>query len=211
MGRGGSIFPPRREGERAFRMRILVTVGTALQPFDRILQYTDDAIAALTLPVTGVCQHGCSQVRPRSLLCKETLSRAEFDAEIANADVVICHAGVGTLWSSLREGHEPLVVPRLGTLGEHVNDHQLEIVEALHKEGRIQFIASAAQLREALLRHERREVLRRPRLTDDPARLAKVATAIAEGPVRKTAPALGKLVLRTLAAFGPSIEKLRVS
>ena len=191
-------------------MRILVTVGTALQPFDRLLQYTDDAIAALTLPVTGICQHSCSLVRPRGLLCKETLSRAEFDTEIANADVVICHAGVGTLWSSLREGHKPLVVPRLGSLGEHVNDHQLEIVEALRNEGRIEFIADAAQLREALLRHERGEARRGSRLTDDPARLAKVAAAISEGSVRHAAPLLGKLVLRTLAALGPSIEKLRV-
>lgn len=191
-------------------MRILVTVGTALQPFDRLLQYTDDAIAALSVTVTGVCQHGCSQVRPRSLSCKETLSRAEFDTEIANADVVICHAGVGTLWSSLREGHKPLVVPRLGSLGEHVNDHQLEIVEALRQEGRIEFITNADQLREALLRHASGGVRRGLRLTDDPARLAKVAAAIAEGPMRKTVPVLGKLVLRTLAALGPSIEKLRV-
>ncbi len=191
-------------------MRILVTVGTALQPFDRLLQFTDAAISALTLPVTGICQHGCSLVRPRGLSCKETLSRAEFDSEIVNADVVICHAGVGTLWSSLREGHTPLVVPRLGSLGEHVNDHQLEIVEALRKEGRIKFIENAVQLREALLRHERCEVRRGSPLTEDPLRLAKVAAAITEGPLRNTAPVLGKLVLRTLAALGPSIEKLRV-
>jgi UDP-N-acetylglucosamine transferase subunit ALG13 len=191
-------------------MRILVTVGTALQPFDRLLQYTDEAIAALTVPVTGVCQHGCSHVRPRSLSCKETISRAEFDTEVANADVVICHAGVGTLWSSLREGHRPLVVPRLGSLGEHVNDHQLEIVEALCKQGRIEFIENAVQLRESLLRHQHGDVKRGPRLTDDPSRLARVAAAIAEGPVRKTVPVIGNLVLRTLAAFGPSIEKLRV-
>jgi UDP-N-acetylglucosamine transferase subunit ALG13 len=191
-------------------MRILVTVGTALQPFDRLLQYADEAIASLTTPVTGVCQYGGSQVRPRSLSSKETLSRAEFDTEIANADVIICHAGVGTLWSALREGHRPLVVPRLGSLGEHVNDHQLEIVEALRNEGRIEFIENAAQLRESLLRHERGEVRRSSRSADDPSRLAKVAAAIAEGPVRNAAPLFGKLVLRTLAALGPSLEKLRV-
>jgi len=193
-------------------MRILVTVGTALQPFDRLLLYTDEAIAALKNPVTGVCQHGCSEIRPRSLSCKETLSRAEFDTEMANADVVICHAGVGTLWSAMREGHRPLVVPRLGSRGEHVNDHQLEIVEALGKEGRIEIIENASQLREALLRYEHGEVRRGARAVDDPARvaLAKVAAAIAEGPVRATAPMIGKLVLRTLAALGPPIEKLRV-
>lgn len=192
-------------------MRLLVTVGTAGQPFDRLLQYTDEAISALSAPATGVCQIGTSQVRPRGLSCKDTLSRAEFDAEIAVADAVICHAGVGTLWTSLREGHCPLVVPRLGTLGEHVNDHQLEIVNALHREGRIVFIESAAQLREALLRYERGEVRRGPRLgRDDSSRFSRVAAAIAEGPAREAAPIMGKFVLRVLGSLGPSIEKLRV-
>lgn len=190
-------------------MRIFVTVGTAFNPFERLLQYTDEAIAALDVPVSGVCQYGYSQTRPRVLSCQETLSRAEFDAEMARADVVICHAGVGTLWSALREGHKPLVVPRLGSLGEHVNDHQLEIVEALNQEGRIEIIESAAQLREALLQHARGDVRRGPRSADDPSRLAKVAAAIAEGPMREKSPALGKLVLRALAAFAPSIESLR--
>lgn len=191
-------------------MRILVTVGTALQPFDRLLQYTDEAISALSSPVSGVCQHGSSGVRPRGLSNQETLSRAEFDREIAESDVIICHAGVGTLWSALREGHKPLVIPRLGTLGEHVNDHQLEIVEALHADGRIEHIQNAAQLQEALLRHERGEIPRNARSSDDPSRLGRVAAAIAEGPLRAHASTLGRLALRTLAALGPSIEKLRV-
>jgi UDP-N-acetylglucosamine transferase subunit ALG13 len=209
MGRGRSFLSPWRESERALRMRIFVTIGTAFNPFDRLLVYADEAIAALDVPVSGVCQYGYSQFRPRGLDCKETLFRAEFDAEMARADVVICHAGVGTLWSALREGHKPLVIPRLGSLGEHVNDHQLEIVEALSQEGRIQIIENAAQLREALMRHARGEVRRLPRAVDDPARLAKVAAAIAEGPLRATAPAVGKLVLRALATIGPSIERLR--
>lgn len=191
-------------------MRILVTVGTALQPFDRLLQYTDEAISALSSPVTGVCQHGSSRVRVRELTNQETLSRTEFDREVAESDVIICHAGVGTLWSALREGHKPLVIPRLGTLGEHVNDHQLEIVEALHTEGRIEHIRDAAQLQKILLRHERGEIARNARSSDDPSRLGRVAAAIAQGPLRDRAPRLGQLALHALAAFGPSIEKLRV-
>ncbi|HRI65525.1 MAG TPA: glycosyltransferase [Polyangium sp.] len=191
-------------------MRILITVGTAGSPFDRLLQYADEAMAALSEPATGVCQVGTSQIRPRNLSCKDTLSRAEFDAEIAIADVVMCHAGVGTLWTALREGHCPLVVPRLGSLGEHVNDHQVQIVEALHRDGRIVFIQSAAQMRDMLLQYERGEIRRGPRLGQDSSRFDKVAAAITEGPARTTTPLMGKFVLRLLGTFGPSIEKLRV-
>jgi UDP-N-acetylglucosamine transferase subunit ALG13 len=190
-------------------MRIFVTVGNALHPFDRLLQWTDEATADFPVPISGICQYGSSRARPRGLTCQETVSRTEFDAEIARADVVICHAGVGTLWSALREGHRPLVLPRLGSLGEHINDHQLEIVEALGNEGRIEVIRDASQLREALLRHARGEVRRIERAPDDPSRFAKVAAAIAEGPMRPNTSRAGKLVLRVLAAFGPSLERMR--
>jgi UDP-N-acetylglucosamine transferase subunit ALG13 len=191
-------------------MRILITVGTMTSPFNRLMQYADTAIAALSTPVTGVCQGGVSQVRPRGLLYRDTLTRAEFDTEIAMADVVICHAGVGTIWTALREGHRPLVVPRLHLHGEHVNDHQVQIVEALHKEGRVAFIQGAEQMRHELLRYERGEVQRGPRLGQDSSRFDKVSAAIAEGPTRATSPLLGKVALRLLGVFGPSIEKLRV-
>lgn len=191
-------------------MRILVTVGTCLQPFDRLLQYTDEAISALHEPVTGICQYGPSQVRPRHLTCRETISRKDFEAEIAASDVLISHAGIGTLSSAIREGHKALVVARRGALGEHVNDHQLEIVEELRRAGSIEVIETAAQMRQALLQYERGERRRGPRLADNPARLAKVVEAIEEGPVRHALPIMGKMVLRVLAALGPPIDELRV-
>mgnify|MGYP000349572579 CR=1 FL=1 len=191
-------------------MRILITVGTAASPFNRLLQYADEAIASLSTEVTGVCQGGSGSIHPRGLEFRETLTRAEFDIEITKADVVICHAGVGTIWTALREGHSPLVVPRLKLHGEHVNDHQLQIVEALYQEGRLVFIQGVEQMRQQLLRYERGEVHRGPRLGQTASRFDTVAAAIAEGPTRATSPLIGKVALRLLGVFGPSIEKLRV-
>ena len=191
-------------------MRIFVTVGNALVPFERLLRWVDEATAALGVPVDGVCQHGPSGVRPRGLTPREHLSRAEFEIEMDRADVVVCHAGVGTLSDALRRGHRPIVAPRRAGLGEIVNDHQLEIVAALGQEGRIEVAEDAESLRAALLRYARGEARRGPPRDEDPARLSPVARVITQGPVRARPPLLGKLALRALAALGPPLDRLRV-
>lgn len=53
---------------------------------------------------------------------------AEEFAQIAlRADVVISHAGVGTILELLDLGISPVIVPRRRARGEHVDDHQLQI------------------------------------------------------------------------------------
>jgi UDP-N-acetylglucosamine transferase subunit ALG13 len=190
-------------------MRLFVTVGNALVPFDRLLGWVDEALTALGEPVAGVCQHGPSRVRPRGLEAREGLSRGDFDAEMARADAVVCHAGVGTLWSAIRAGHRPLVVPRRAGLGEIVNDHQLEIVEALAHEGRIVRVEGATELAWLLGRYARAEWKRGEPMREDPARLGPVAAAIAEGPARGRAPLAGRVLLGALALLGPSLERMR--
>ena len=59
------------------------------------------------------------------------IDRAAFAERLAWADVVVCHGGAGTLYEAFCAGHVPIVVPRLKRFGEHVNDHQLELAEAL--------------------------------------------------------------------------------
>jgi UDP-N-acetylglucosamine--N-acetylmuramyl-(pentapeptide) pyrophosphoryl-undecaprenol N-acetylglucosamine transferase len=51
------------------------------------------------------------------------------------ADVVIAHAGVGTALAALEVGKCPLLVPRRVALGEHVDDHQVQIADELGSRG----------------------------------------------------------------------------
>lgn len=57
----------------------------------------------------------------------DQLSMSEFSRAAAQADVVITHAGVGTLLDLFELGKYPLVIPRRRARGEHVDDHQLQI------------------------------------------------------------------------------------
>ncbi len=51
------------------------------------------------------------------------------------ADVVIAHAGVGTALAALEVGRCPLLVPRRLSLGEHVDDHQIQVARELSNRG----------------------------------------------------------------------------
>jgi UDP-N-acetylglucosamine transferase subunit ALG13 len=78
------------------------------------------------------------------------MSFAEVLEHVEAADHVVSHAGVGSITCALRAGHTPLVVPRLKRHGETVDDHQLELVEAMSPEGRIVAIRDPAELAQAL-------------------------------------------------------------
>jgi UDP-N-acetylglucosamine transferase subunit ALG13 len=55
----------------------------------------------------------------------------EMERNFEAADLVVTHAGVGSILCARRAGHTPIVVPRYHELGEHVDDHQVELTRAL--------------------------------------------------------------------------------
>src|ERR1051325_5672945 len=61
----------------------------------------------------------------------------KFSHFVKEARVVIAHAGNGTLIHALREGKTPVVMPRRKLYGEHIDDHQVQIVGTLEQEGLI--------------------------------------------------------------------------
>lgn len=111
---------------------IFVTLGTHHDPFTRLI----DALAELPGDEL-VVQHGHSPP-PRGVReATPFLTFGEMLARVREADRVVTHAGVGSILLARREGHTPVVVPRLHRLGEHVDDHQVELTEALVAEDKV--------------------------------------------------------------------------
>ena len=182
-------------------MKILVTVGNAQQPFDRLLTMIDSALAALPEKVDGVCQIGPSRVEPRGLRLVKHLNRVEFDRQVDEADVVVCHGGVGSLASAIAHGHMPIALARRGALGEHVNDHQLEVIAQLAATG--QMLDAERGITAGMLvraRHARRS------RTDAPApELGAIERALA----RSSGEPRIHSILRILASLSPPIKRVR--
>lgn len=102
---------------------ILVAVGTQL-PFDRMIKSIDEwAMCTGTSDV--VAQIGCGQYKPRAIEAYPYIEPAQFTLLEKKADLLVGHAGVGTILSALELAKPLIIMPRLACRGEHRNDHQL--------------------------------------------------------------------------------------
>lgn len=110
---------------------IFVTVGTHQDPFDRLL----DAVARLETAEEIVVQYGHSTARPANATCVDFMPFDELRAHVARARVVVTHAGVGSMMLAMSEGRRPVVMPRLASHREHVDDHQLELARRMGAAG----------------------------------------------------------------------------
>jgi UDP-N-acetylglucosamine transferase subunit ALG13 len=104
-------------------MKLLLTVG-AQMPFDRLV-LAMDAWAAANPSAHVTAQVGDSEVRATHLHAQRFLEPAHFDRACDDADAIVGHAGIGTLFAALERGKPVLVLPRRADLRETRNDHQL--------------------------------------------------------------------------------------
>ena len=61
------------------------------------------------------------------------LSKEEYNDYLRQAELVICHAGIGTIHDCFMLKKKALVVPRKKARREHFNNHQMEICTQLEK------------------------------------------------------------------------------
>jgi UDP-N-acetylglucosamine transferase subunit ALG13 len=112
--------------------RVVVTVGTSNYGFRRMIQRI-----AEVLP--GNCevlwQVGVTDVTGLGIEAQSLMPRSELSAAMAEADLVVSHAGVGSALTAMCAGRAPLLVPRRSRFGEHVDDHQLQIADELERRG----------------------------------------------------------------------------
>lgn len=107
---------------------IFATVGTQL-PFDRLIRAIDEWAASRTCPQV-FAQIGPSEFTPRHLQYAQFIDAAEFRIRVQQAQVVVAHAGMGSIITALELGKPIVVMPRRADLGEHRNDHQLQMVRS---------------------------------------------------------------------------------
>lgn len=111
---------------------ILVTVGTHDDSFRRLLEAVDRYAAQTDERIVMQCGH--SEYEPTNTEWFTFIeSEDEFLALFEEADLVIGHAGAGTILTALRFGHPIIIVPRRKKFGEHIDDQQLELVEGLEE------------------------------------------------------------------------------
>ena len=122
---------------------IFATVGSTQIPFERLVRSLE------TLPGDQLhVQHGPVAPPTGALRSKAYMQFPEVVESMRHADVVVCHAGAGSVLCALRLGHTPIVVPRLRRYQETVDDHQVEFAQALAAKGKVVAVNELDQLAE---------------------------------------------------------------
>jgi UDP-N-acetylglucosamine transferase subunit ALG13 len=125
---------------------IVVTTGTNEWAFDRLVR----AAAALGGDEELFVQYGSSSEPHGRGEWVDFLPFDELEERMRTARVVVSHAGIGSIMLARRCGQRPIVVPRLGRLGEAVDDHQLHCGRQLQRAGLVTLVEDERQLQAAI-------------------------------------------------------------
>jgi len=130
------------------RLRIFVTVGT-IKPygFDRLLE----AVDRVTSDDDVTWQIGESGYAPSHGTVKRSMPRSELVEHLEHCDVVVAHAGVGSILGALAAGRVPVIAARSRRFGEHIDDHQQDIARLLAARGLVRHIDPGTLDRNELL------------------------------------------------------------
>ena len=109
--------------------KIFITLGSQKFQFNRLLKAVDELLERGTIEADDVfAQIGYSDYLPKNFNYKKFLDRDEFSREMEKADIVITHGGTGAIIGAVKKGKKVIAVPRRAKYGEHVDDHQLQLV-----------------------------------------------------------------------------------
>jgi UDP-N-acetylglucosamine transferase subunit ALG13 len=105
---------------------------------------------AADLPQPIVVQRGSTAFKSPRCEVVDFLDMTRFAEAIATATLVITHAGAGSIIHARQAGKVPVVMPRRQKAGEIIDDHQVELAEALAMAGLIYLANDLAELRKAV-------------------------------------------------------------
>lgn len=129
-------------------MTTFVSVGNGGQPFSRLLDAVGSFVLKLPQPV--VVQNGQTPFRGTDCIIQPFVELGEYTQLIAEAELLILHAGAGSIIHSIQAGKVPVVMPRLAKYGEIVDDHQLELARAMAALGKVILAEEAGDLEKAV-------------------------------------------------------------
>lgn len=145
---------------------IFITVGTHTAGFERLVRAADGLAASIAEPV--LIQRGSTSFVPQKAQHFEWATSQEIAAHMRAARVVVAQAGAGTVIDAMQANRPLVLVARLRRFGENANDHQVQLAQALHQQGRA---VALEEITPALLAAAIEQAARLPVGTSRPAEL----------------------------------------
>ena len=137
---------------------IFITLGSQKFQFNRLLREVDKLIESGHIKEKVFAQIGYSDYKPVNYEYKEFLDRHEFKCMIDRCEKVITHGGTGAIINALKKEKYVIAVARRKEFGEHVDNHQLQIVKQFTEMKFIESVYRIEELPEAINNIEKLEV-----------------------------------------------------
>ena len=131
---------------------ILVLLGTQNNSFHRLLEEVEKNIKDGTIKDEVIVQAGYTKFQSHRMRIIDLMSKEQLEKFQDEADLIITHGGVGSIVSSIQKGKKVIAVPRMHEYGEHVNNHQKEIVKDFNDKGYIIGIEKVEDLKQAIIK-----------------------------------------------------------
>ena len=109
---------------------ILVTLGTQKQQFTRLLDYIEKS----SIKDEIIVQAGHTKYTSKKMKIFDFIDYDVMDKYINDADLIITHGGTGSIVTALKKGKKVVACARKKQYGEHVDDHQEQIVDVFFEE-----------------------------------------------------------------------------
>ena len=131
---------------------ILVLLGTQNNSFHRLLEEVEKNIKDGTIKEEVIVQAGYTKFQSHRMKIIDLMSKEQLEQFQDEADLIITHGGVGSIISSIEKGKKVIAVPRMHEYGEHVNNHQIDIVKNYNEQGYIIGIEKVEDLKHAIIK-----------------------------------------------------------
>jgi UDP-N-acetylglucosamine--N-acetylmuramyl-(pentapeptide) pyrophosphoryl-undecaprenol N-acetylglucosamine transferase len=139
-----------------------VTFGSHSQPFPRLMRVLEASVREGLLPRPITVQTGANESVEWADKCVSFVFPDEFEELIGRSALIVTHGGAGAIATAIKAGKKPIVAARRGDLGEHVDDHQRQLVQRLRSLdliAEVQGAISVEMTRDAMAASETRGAL----------------------------------------------------
>jgi len=127
---------------------IFVTIGTQIS-FDRFIEAIDEIATLVDEPIIAQVFKGSYQTK--NVKTVDFLNPDEFNKLMEEARLIVGHAGMGTILSALKYEKPIIIFPRMASLGEHRNDHQMVTAMRMNELGYVHVAYDRKQLKTLIL------------------------------------------------------------
>lgn len=131
---------------------ILILLGTQDNSFHRLLEEVQKLINKNVITEKVIVQAGRTKYESKDMEIYSLMPEEKLAELMKKSDLVITHGGVGSIVMALKMGKKVIAVPRLSEFGEHINDHQIQIIDSFNSQEFLIGITELKDLEEALER-----------------------------------------------------------